>query len=165
MFSDTPQPNISLSSHLVSFSSSLSFNTPPVFKGVHVVHFLVFCVVFCRSLFVLLTFVLSVFLRCTDSDYTFGIFWSLCCLSLCDVRFWLHLWYLLVIVLFVFVRCTDSDYTFGIFWSLCCLSLWDVRILITPWVSFWSLCCLSFYDLRILITSLWYLQTLLIRST
>ena len=145
----------------------------------------------------------------TDSDYLFGIFWSLCCLSF-DLRilitslvsfghyvvcpliyvFWLSLWYLLVIMLFV-LWFTDSDYLFGIFWSLCCLSF-DLRILITSLVSFghyvvcpliyrfwlplwyllvimlfvlwftysdylfgifWSLCCLSF-DLQILITSL-----------
>jgi hypothetical protein len=35
---------------------------------------LVFCVVFCRSLFVLLATVLSVFLRFTDSGYPSGIF-------------------------------------------------------------------------------------------
>ena len=145
----------------------------------------------------------------TDSDYLFGIFWSLCCLSfdlrilitslvsfghyvVCPLiyRFWLPLWYLLVIMLFV-LWFTDSDYLFGIFWSLCCLSF-DLQILITSLVSFghyvvcpliyvfwlplwyllvimlfvlwftdsdylfgifWSLCCLSF-DLQILIMSL-----------
>ena len=154
---------------------------------------------------------LSVLLRFTASDYPFGIFWSLCCLSFnlrllitplvsfghCVVcpssiyGFWLPLWYLLVIVLSV-LRFTASDYPFGIFWSLCCLSF-DLRLLITPLVSFghcvvcpsiygfwlplwyllvivlsvllrfaasdypfgifWSLCCLSF-DLRLLITPL-----------
>ena len=86
----------------------------------------------------------------TDSDYLFGICWSLCCLSF---------------------RFTYSDYLFGIFWSLCCLSF-NLQLLITSLVSFghyvvcplivasdylfgifWSLCCLSF-DLQILITSL-----------
>jgi hypothetical protein len=45
----------------------------PVFSGVRVVRSLVFCVVFCRSLFVifLLTIVLFV-LRFTDTDYHFG---------------------------------------------------------------------------------------------
>jgi hypothetical protein len=44
-----------------------------LFCGVPVARSLVFCVVFCRSLFVLLSNVLSV-LRITDSDYAFGIF-------------------------------------------------------------------------------------------
>jgi hypothetical protein len=50
----------------------------PIFSGVRVTRPLVLCVCFVdRSLsFVLflLTIVLSVLLRCTDSDYTFGIF-------------------------------------------------------------------------------------------
>jgi hypothetical protein len=33
----------------------------------------------------LLTIVLSVLLRCMDSDCPFGIFWPLCCLFFCDV--------------------------------------------------------------------------------
>jgi hypothetical protein len=48
-------------------------SSPPVFSGVRVARSVVFCVVFCRSLFVLLAIVLSV-LRFTDSDYPFGIF-------------------------------------------------------------------------------------------
>ena len=49
-------------------------SSSPVFNGVRVS--LVFCVVFCISLFVLflLAIVLSVLIRFTDSDYTFGIF-------------------------------------------------------------------------------------------
>jgi hypothetical protein len=52
-----------------------SFSTH-VFSVVRVTQFLVFCVVFCRSLFVLflLAIVLSV-LRFTDSDNSFGIFY------------------------------------------------------------------------------------------
>ena len=51
----------------------------PVSSGVRVARSLVFCAVFCRSLFVLFYFflfaiVLSV-LRFTDSEYIFGIFW------------------------------------------------------------------------------------------
>ena len=42
-----------------------------VVSGVRVVRSLVFCVMFCRSLFVLLSFSI----------------WSLCCLSSCDLRF------------------------------------------------------------------------------
>jgi hypothetical protein len=72
----------------------------------------------------------------TDSDYTFGILWSLCCVSFdlqilitplvsyghyvdCPLiyRFWLPLWYLWF---------TDSDYPFGVL---------DLQILITPLVS------------------------------
>ena len=50
----------------------------PVFSVVRVVRSLVFCIMFCRSLFVLLSFfvaiVLYVILRYTDSDDPFGIF-------------------------------------------------------------------------------------------
>ena len=109
--------------------------SPPVFSGVCVAQSLVFCVVFCRSLFVLflLTIVFSV-LQFTDSDYPLVSFghWVVCPLI---YRFWLPLWYLLTIVLSV-LRFTDYDYPFGIFWPLCFLS----------------------FDLQILITSLWYLR-------
>jgi hypothetical protein len=91
---------------------------------------------FWLPLWYLLAIVLSVFLRYTSSDYPFGIFWPLCCLSFFDIRllitplvssghcvvclssiyvFWLPLWYLLAIVLSVFLRYTASDYLFGIF--------------------------------------------------
>ena len=48
----------------------------PVFGGVRVARFFVFCVMFCRSLFVLfrVAIELSVCLRFTDTDYPFGIF-------------------------------------------------------------------------------------------
>jgi hypothetical protein len=48
----------------------------PVLSGVHVTRSLVLYVVLCRSLFVLFLFaiVLSVLLRFTNSDYSFGIF-------------------------------------------------------------------------------------------
>ena len=122
----------------------------------------------------LLAIVLSVLLWYTDSDYTLGIFWPLCCLFFYDIqilitplvsfchcvvcssmiyRFWVHPWYLL---------------------ALCCLFFYDIQILITPLVSFghcvvcssmiyrfwlplgifWPLCCLFFYDIQILITPL-----------
>ena len=79
---------------------------------------------------------LSVLFPYTDSDYSFGIFWPLCCLFLFDIwilitplvffghcvvcsssiyGFWLPLWYLLAIVLSVIIRYPDSDYPFGIF--------------------------------------------------
>ena len=90
-------------------------SSPPVFSGVHVTRSLVLCLMFCRSLFVLLSF----------------FFWPLCCLFFFDIRilitslvscghcvvcsssiygFWLPLWYLVAIVLSVLLRYTDSDY-------------------------------------------------------
>jgi hypothetical protein len=53
-------------------------SSPPVFSGVRITRSLVFSVVFCISLFVLLSFffwpiVLSVLLRFTASNYSFGI--------------------------------------------------------------------------------------------
>ena len=112
---------------------------------------------FWLPLWYLLVIVLSVLLWYTDSDYPFGIFWSLCCLFFFDILilttplvsfghcvvcssliywFWLPLWYLLAIVLSVLLWYTDSDYPFGIFWSLCCLFFFDILILTTPLVSF-----------------------------
>jgi hypothetical protein len=54
-------------------------SSSPSFSGVRATRSLLLCVVFCSSLFVLsyfflLTIVLSVVLRFTDSDYLFGIF-------------------------------------------------------------------------------------------
>jgi len=49
-------------------------SSPSVFSGVRVTRSLVLCVMFCRSLFVLLVIVLSVLLRFMDFDYPFGIF-------------------------------------------------------------------------------------------
>ena len=112
---------------------------------------------FWLPLWYLLAIVLSDLLRYTDSDYLFGVFWPLCCVTVFDIqimitslvsfghcvvcpssiyRFWLHLWYLLAIVLSDRLRFTDSDYIFGIFWPLCCLTFFDLLILITPLVSF-----------------------------
>jgi len=45
-----------------------------VFSVVRVAQSVVFCVMFCRSFFVLLAIVLSVLLRFTTSDYPFGTF-------------------------------------------------------------------------------------------
>ena len=112
---------------------------------------------FWLPLWYLLAIVLYVLLWFTASDYPFGIFWSLCCMSFFDLQllitplvsfghcvlcpsliysFWLPLWYLLVIVLYVLLWFTASDYLFGIFWSLCCMSFFDLQLLITPLVSF-----------------------------
>ena len=112
-----------------------------MFSGFRVARSLVFCAMFCRSLFLLLSL----------------FFWPLCCLFLFDLRllitplvsfghcvvcscstcgFSLPLWYLLAIVLSVLARLTASHYPFGIFWPLCCLFLLDLRLLITPLVYF-----------------------------
>jgi hypothetical protein len=118
----------------------------------------VYCIVspsiysFWLHLCYLLVIVLSL-LPFTASAYSFGIFWSLYCLSFhlqflitplvsfghCIVSpsiysFWLHLWYLLIIVLSL-LPFTASDYTSGIFWSLNCLSF-HLQLLITALVSF-----------------------------
>jgi hypothetical protein len=58
---------------------------------------------FWLSLWYLLAIVLSVLLRYTDSDYPFGILWTLCCLFFFDIRI-------------VITR-------FGIFWTLCYLTV------------------------------------------
>jgi hypothetical protein len=52
-------------------------NLLPVFSGVRVAHYLLFCVIFCRLLFFLLSFLFcpfSVLLRITASDFPFGVF-------------------------------------------------------------------------------------------
>ena len=61
-------------------------NSPPAWSEVRVARSLVFCVMFCWSLFTLLTIVLSVLLRFTASDYPFGILWPLYCLFFYDLR-------------------------------------------------------------------------------
>ena len=103
---------------------------------------LVFCVIFCRSLFILWF---------TTSDYPFGTFWlPLWYLLITPLVpsdypfgiFWLPLWYLLITPL------VSSDYPFGIIW----LPLW--YLLIIPLVS-------SDYLFGIFWLPLWYLQTFL----
>ena len=133
-------------------------------------------------LWYLLAVVLSDRLRFTDSDYTFGIFWPLCCLTFFDLqilitplvsfghcvvcpssiyRSWLHLWYLLAIVLSVLLRITDSEYLFGIFWPLCCLTFFDLQIMITPLVSFGH--CVVCSSLRYWFwLPLWYLLAIVL---
>jgi len=63
-------------SHVEQKMFNLPENWSSSLDGVHVPRSLVFCVVFCRSLFVPfpLATVLSVLLQFTDSDYPFGIF-------------------------------------------------------------------------------------------
>jgi hypothetical protein len=119
-------------------------NSSPVFSGVGVTRSLVFCVMFCRSLLVLLYF----------------FFWSLCCLSF-DLRILItSLWYLVAIVL-SFLRFTDSDYLPLVSFGHCvvCPSIYGFWL--PPFGILWPLCCLSF-DLRILITSLWYLLVIVL---
>ena len=136
------------------FSGSLSFY-PFTFGHCVVCPSLIYS--FWLPLWYLLTIVLYVLLWFTASDYTFGIFWPLCCISFFDWQllitslvsfshcvvcpsliysFWLPLWYLLAIVLYVLLWFTASDYPFGIFWPLCCMSFFDLQLLITPLVSF-----------------------------
>ena len=115
----------------------------------------------------LLAIVLSVLLWYTDSDYTLGIFWPLCCLFFYDIQILITPWYLLSIVLSVLLWYTDSDYPLGIFCPLCCLFFYDLQILITPLVSFghfvvcssmiYSLWLPSWYLLAIVLSVLlWY---------
>jgi hypothetical protein len=59
--------------------------SPPVFSKVRIARYLVLCVIFCRSLFVHLSFghcvVCPSSILFTASDYPFGICWPMCCLS------------------------------------------------------------------------------------
>jgi hypothetical protein len=108
----------------------------PAFSGVRVARHLVFSVMFCRWLFVLLSFFVSL-LYCLSSDLPLLITHLVSC-GHCIVcppiyDFWLPIWYLVVIVLSV-LRSTTSDYPFGILWSLYCLSS-DLPLLITHLVS------------------------------
>ena len=113
---------------------------------------------FSLLLWYLLVIVFSVLVRFTASHYSFGIFWSLYCLSVL-LRFYgfsLLLWYLLAIVLSVLLGFTASHYPFGIFWPLYCLSIYALRLLITPLVSFGHciVCPSTLYGFSLL---LWYL--------
>ena len=151
----------------------LTHEFTPVVSEVHVGQSLVFCVVYCRLSFVLLS----------------SFFWPLCCLFFFDLRlliipfdhcivcpsiydFWLLL---LTIVLSVLLRSTTSDYPF---WPLHCLSF-DLRLLITPWFlqvflkksyrnngpgndcRLWLEKCEEACDLPFWLP-LWYLQTFLV---
>ena len=139
---------------------------------------------FWLPLWYLLAIVLSVLVWFTASDYLFGIFWPLCCLSLFDLQllitslvtfghgvvcpcliysFWLPLWYLLAIVLSVLVWFTASDYLFGIFWPLYCLSLFDLQLLITSLVTFGHgvVCPCLIYSFWL---PLWYLLAIVLSA-
>ena len=101
---------------------------PPVFSGVRVARSLVFCMVFCVSLFIILLFLL----------------WPLRCLSFSDLRLLITP---LAITLSVLLRFTTSDYPFG-HYVVCPSLIYDF------WLPLWPLRCLSFSDLRLLITPL-----------
>ena len=74
----------------------------PVFIGVRVARSLVFCVVFCRSLFVICLWPLYCLLRFTDSEYPFGIFK----LILVCIYSWVGLWRLTPLsTIFQLYRC------------------------------------------------------------
>jgi hypothetical protein len=138
-------------------------SSTPVFSVVRVARSLVFCVMFCRSLFVLLLF----------------FYWSLHCLSFFDLRllvtplvscghcivcyssdygFWLPLWYLVDIVLSVILRITVSGYPFGIFKLLTIILSFLLRITASgyPFDILWTLYCLLLFELRFWLP-LWYL--------
>jgi hypothetical protein len=116
---------------------------------------------------------LSVLLRCTASDYPFGILWPLYSLAFFDVQllitpliscghcvvcpssmysFWLPLWYLVAIVLSV-LRCTASDYPFGYLVAIV-LSVLRCTASDYPFGILLPLCFLSFFDVQLLITPL-----------
>ena len=129
--SHVKQELLTLSEHMSSSS---------IFSRVRVAQSLVFCVVFCRSLFCsfvifLFAITLSVLLRFTDSVYPFGIFklfLSFCHFSFghCVVcpssiyGFWLPLWYLQTLL--VLLSFSSSP--------LHCLSF-DLLLLLTALVS------------------------------
>ena len=123
----------------------------------------------------LLAIVLSVLLRFTASHYSFGIFWSLYCLSLYALRLLITplvsfghcivcpstLLRLLITPLVSFglcIVCPSTLHGFSLlFWYLLAIVL---SVLLRFTVShysfgiFWPLYCLSFYALRLLITPL-----------
>ena len=116
---------------------------------------------FWKHLWYLLAILLSDLLRFTDSDYTFGIFWPLRCLTFFDLQILITPWYLLAIVLSVLLRFTDPDYPFGIFWPLCCLTVFDLQILVTSLVSFGH--CVVCSSLRYWFwLPLWYLLAIVL---
>jgi hypothetical protein len=111
---------------------------------------------FWLHLWYLQALVLSVSLWFTISNYPFGIFKLLFCLSIFDLwllitplvsssysivcqsliySFWLPLWYHQALVLSVSLLVVASDYPFGIFKLFFCLSVFDLQFLITPFVS------------------------------
>ena len=135
---------------------------------------------------VLLSIVLSVLLRFTDSGYLplvscghcvvcpssiygfwlppFGILWPLCCLSFFYLRILVtSLWYLVAIVLSVLLLFTDSGYLPLVSCGHCVVCPSSIYgFWLPPFGILWPLCCLSFFYLRILVTSLWYLVAIVL---
>ena len=135
---------VSFNSSTTGFTSGAGTTNPSgahefttVFSGFCVSRPLVFCVVFCLSLFVLLSFFLLVIvlsvLWFTSSDYLFGIFKLFLSQSLvfCVVFYRsLFVLFLLVIVLSV-LWFTSSDYLFGIskYSSVCICTYNELQIM------------------------------------
>ena len=84
-------------------------SSPLVFSGLRVTQSLVLCVCFVDLFFpfvlFLLASVLSVLLWHTDSNYPFGIFWPVCCLSFFDIRILITLWYLQSLLILIITFC------------------------------------------------------------
>ena len=114
--------NGSLTNYTLLHIGKISVKT--VFSGDRFARSLVFCVMFYRSLFVLLYF----------------FFWSLRCLSFSFVYCVVCL-FLLVIVLSVFFFCSLCCLSFSFGHCVVCLFL---LVIVLSVFFFWSLCCLSF---------------------
>ena len=106
----------------------------PILSGVRITRSLVLCVMFCRSLFFLLSF----------------FFWPLCYLSFC----------LLAIVLSVLLSFGHCVICPSVFWPLCYLSFCLLAIVLSVLLSFGHcvVCLSSIYGVWL---PLWYIQTLL----
>ena len=107
-------------------------SSPSVFSEVRVTRSLVFYVVFCRSLF--FCPFLDHCVVCLSPIYRFwlppfSIFWSLCCLSSCDLQ--------ILITSFGIVKILANVHCNNYFLSLFICPLrylsFDLRIFITPW--------------------------------
>ena len=94
-------------------------SSPLVCSEISVARSLVFCVMFCRSLFVFLSLSFGHCIVFSSSIY--GLAWSLCCsifsflCSVLQIVVCLFVPFLLAIVLSVLLRFADSDYLVGIF--------------------------------------------------
>ena len=136
------------------FTLTEYLSSPLAFSGVRVTRSLVFCVMFCRSLFFLLSNVVLYVLLVTP---------------LVSSDFWLPLCYLLITPLvcsgypFVIFRLLitpllSSDYPFGIFWlPLCYLLITPLLSSVYPFVFFklfflWKF-CFFFDNILIIITN------------
>jgi hypothetical protein len=139
---------------------------------------LVFCVLFCKSLFVI---VFLFFCQLYWLSFYFGILWSLYWLFFLDLQlliaslvsyghcivcssiysYWLPLWYLMVIVLAVLLRFTATDCLFGILWSLYWLFFFDLQLLIAPLVSYGH-CIGCFSSIYSYWLPLWYLMVIVL---